>query len=259
MHINESTFTAKVREKLRFYVYIYIDPRNGQPFYIGKGRGNRVFSHLNDRRESKKARVIDALQKLGLSPHIEILKWGLTEEQALLVEQTAIDLLGVSSLTNLVRGHGSRTGSRATIEQVITQLDAKPVEIEVPAILIVINRAFRFGMSPQEIYDATRSAWKVGHKRERAKYAFAVYRGVVREVFVIEKWLPGGSTMRSTDYDGRHDRIDGRLEFVGQVAEPVVRDRYVGHSVVRYFKTGNRNPILYVNCDGRGSDDIANH
>ena len=61
--------------------------------------------------------------------------------------------------------------------------------------------------------------------------------------------------MRSTDADGRHERIDGRWEFVGQVAESTVRDQYFGRSVRHYFKEGGRNPILYLNCDGRGSID----
>ena len=25
-----------------------IDPRNGQTFYVGKGKGNRLYAHIND-------------------------------------------------------------------------------------------------------------------------------------------------------------------------------------------------------------------
>jgi hypothetical protein len=39
-------FPAAVAVKLKTYVYRLIDPRNGETFYVGKGRGNRVFSHI---------------------------------------------------------------------------------------------------------------------------------------------------------------------------------------------------------------------
>jgi len=249
-------FSAKIVEKLGFYVYLYIDPRSGKPFYIGKGRGNRVFSHLKDRTESEKVEVIDQLARIGQRPQIELLKWGLTEEQALLVEQTAIDLIDVSELTNRVRGHGTRHGGRADVEQVMTQLGAKRVEIAEPAMLIVINRLFRFGMSPQELYDATRSAWKVGPRRHQARYAFAVFRGVVREAYEIATWLAGGSTMRSDDRGERRQINRERWEFVGRIAEEPIRARYVGRSVAHYFKKGAQNPILYLNCERSGSVSV---
>ena len=42
------SFKKGVAEELGFYVYRLIDPRNGQTFYVGKGRGDRVFAHIND-------------------------------------------------------------------------------------------------------------------------------------------------------------------------------------------------------------------
>lgn len=39
-------FTNEVCEKLGYYVYRLIDPRNGQTFYVGKGKNNRVFDHV---------------------------------------------------------------------------------------------------------------------------------------------------------------------------------------------------------------------
>ena len=48
-------FTSKVKEKLKHYVYLYLDPRTNVPFYVGKGTGNRCFAHLKDGAESGKA------------------------------------------------------------------------------------------------------------------------------------------------------------------------------------------------------------
>src|SRR5271157_4911732 len=38
-------FPVGVAERLKWYVYRLIDPRNGETFYVGKGRGDRVFQH----------------------------------------------------------------------------------------------------------------------------------------------------------------------------------------------------------------------
>lgn len=39
-------FDKLIKNKLKNYVYVYIDPFDDKPFYIGKGTGNRCFSHL---------------------------------------------------------------------------------------------------------------------------------------------------------------------------------------------------------------------
>lgn len=159
-----------------------------------------------------------------------------------------LDLLDIESLTNEVRGAGSRIGGRGEVGSIAEQLSARPVEIRDPVILININREFRPTMDLHRLYDATRSAWKVGARRTRAKYALAVYRGVVREVFEIQAWLPGGTTLKLRDTDGRPRHRSKRWEFVGQVAEERIRRRYKGKSVAGHFKPGAQNPIQYVKC-----------
>ena len=48
--------TDEVAAVLKSYVYVYIDPRDGKPFYIGKGKGGRLFAHLDDRSECREGR-----------------------------------------------------------------------------------------------------------------------------------------------------------------------------------------------------------
>ena len=96
--------TDEVVAVLKSYVYVYLDPRDGQPFYIGKGKGGRLFSHLDDRSESRKVARITELHALGMEPRIDLLRYGLSDTEAALVEAAAIDLLGKANLTNIASG-----------------------------------------------------------------------------------------------------------------------------------------------------------
>jgi hypothetical protein len=89
-----------------YYVYVYIDPRNYEKFYYGKGCGSRKNIHLKDTGKSPKARQIAAIRSAGCEPIVRVIARGLTEDQALLVEATLLWQLGKFT-TNLVAGHFS--------------------------------------------------------------------------------------------------------------------------------------------------------
>ncbi len=89
-----------------FYVYVYIDPRNLEEFYFGKGRGSRKDAHLLDTSDSEKARRIAVIQKAGLKPIIRVIARDLSEHNALLIEKTLLWKLG-RQLTNVSSGHYS--------------------------------------------------------------------------------------------------------------------------------------------------------
>lgn len=59
-----------VADHLGYYVYLYIDPRDNRPFYVGKGKNNRVFAHLDDRNESAKRHRLIAILEAGLVPKV---------------------------------------------------------------------------------------------------------------------------------------------------------------------------------------------
>lgn len=64
------------------------------------------------------------------------------------------------------------------------------VNIEEPGILIRLNRLFHFDMTDIELYDATRGVWKIGKDREKVEYTFAIYDGIVQEVYKVLAWYP---------------------------------------------------------------------
>src|SRR5258708_30807298 len=110
--MNHREFTPKVIGKLGYYVYLYIDPLDSTIFYVGKGRGNRAFSHLSDASESRKVTRTREIRDAGLEPPIEILVHSLPDEMiALHIEASVIDLLGLDKLTNQILGwHGGVFG-----------------------------------------------------------------------------------------------------------------------------------------------------
>lgn len=240
-------FPAEVAAKLKHYVYLYVDPRDGEVFYIGRGRGNRCFDHLNDTSESDKVEQIAEIAASGKTPRIELLRYGLSADAAVMLETAAIDLLRVDRLTNRVRGSGARLASRVPVEHVAAELNPKPVEVAHPVVFIKINQLYRADMTDRELYDATRSAWRVNPKAKKPEYALAVFRGVIREVYAIAAWLEAGSTMVEHRKGERSNPDPERFEFVGRIADADVRDRYRNRTVPPDVQRA-QNPIRYANC-----------
>jgi len=223
-------------------------------FYVGKGKGNRVSSHLEEVKDNDKVKMLSELKAKGLRPKLEILIHGLDNEQtALRVESSTEDLIGISNLTNIQSGFRSASYGRMSIDQISAIYDKEAIEILEPSILIRINKAFRYSMPAHELYDFTRGIWKVSLKTaEKAKYAFAIYEGIIQEVYEIKAWFQANSTFNSRTYLDTLSRpleiqnIE-RYEFIGSIAPLSIRNKYRHKSVAHYYKRGNANPIMYKN------------
>ena len=120
-------------------------------------------------------------------------------------------------------------------------------EVDDPVILVRINQLYRPHMSATELFEATRGVWKVGPRRDKARYVLAVYAGEVVEAYAIEAWQLAGTADYSTR-PAADVEVPGRWEFRGRVADASVRWKYVGRSVRHYLAKGSQNPIRYVNC-----------
>lgn len=240
-------FPKIVSTELKYYVYIYSNPITDEIFYVGKGKGDRVFSHLSEESESEKVKYLSDLKLNNLKPKIEILIHGIEDEAtALRVEAAIIDLIGINKLTNLQSGWRSASFGRMTLKQIISTYSKQEVEVIEPSIFIRINQKFRYSMTEIELYDFTRGQWKINTERaNKAKYAFAIYEGIIQEVYTVLFWLEAGKTLNTrNDTDAANDRF----EFIGNIAEPEIRNQYKYKSVEHYFRKGNANPIMYINC-----------
>jgi hypothetical protein len=238
----------EVAAKLVYYVYAYVDPRDSGIFYVGKGCGARALAHLDEAGESVKVRRIAELKAAGFHPRIDILAHGLADEEtALRIEAAVIDALWPGkTLTNKVRGNYSLEFGRVHLSELEMQYGAKPMTIAEPAMLIRFNKLYRPGMTAEALYEATRGVWICGTRRESARYGFAVYQSVVREVFEIHAWYPAG-TLEYRTRAREEVKCPGRWEFSGAVASELSA-RYKGGSVEKYFTKGARIPFTYVNC-----------
>lgn len=242
-------FSQNTVEAIGFYVYILVDPRDSRTFYVGKGMGQRVFSHIQDAQSdrifdsSEKIEIIRDIFKSGNEPTVRIVCHGVSEDQAFLVERALIDVLGLTDLSNKVSGHGSLGRGLMSADELDAMLNQGKADINFPCILIRINKLFRFGLAAPELYECTRKAWRVGKRRERARYALSVAFGVVREVYEIDQW-----TKAELGRQGEDLRESGRWEFHGRVCNDAQIRTCVGKSVSHLMSKGAQNPITYVKC-----------
>ena len=203
-YVVENGFSGEVSDKIGYYVYRLIDPRNGNTFYVGKGKGNRVFEHMkgaltffegDEDAVSEKIGTIREIMSKGLEVIHVIQRHGLDNKTAIEVEAALID--AYPGLTNEVRGHGSNERGTMNAYEIQRAYKAELIsEITEKCIIIKINQRsidYRNG----DIYEATRAAWKIKKSRaEKADYVLAVLNGIMLDVYTDMKWSDSGEGNR---------------------------------------------------------------
>lgn len=237
-------FTSDIIRKIKYYVYLLSDPISGEIFYVGKGKGNRVFSHLKDNTNNQKSRKIKDLKSKGLEPKIEFLVHGVDDEITIKkIEASIIDLIGKNKLTNIVGGYESSDFGRMDLAQIRGKYSSQKAEIKENVMLIKLSKTFRYNMDPRDLYDNTRGVWKVAeHRRKEVDYAFAVYDGIIQETYKILQWFEAWSTFNNReDFTSQREKDVKRWEFVGNVSDEM-RKKYLYKSV----EHKEQNPIKYT-------------
>ena len=211
---------AEVVERIGpYYVYILVDPTNDSIFYVGKGTGQRLLAHGYEAmlkadpgpRSSKVARIRE-IRAAGHEPRIDVVRHGLREDEALLVEAALIDCL--AGLTNKVAGHGAAVG-RTSLAELVRRYGATPIDPGASSVILVRlgpwkddyeeiepgtfrpGHGYREGMTPEEVAQSTRAWWAnispANIERRGIRHAVAVHDGVTRGVMVMGNWTRRGT------------------------------------------------------------------
>lgn len=244
-----NAFSQKTIEELHYYVYVLVDPRDNTIFYVGKGIGNRIFAHvhcsLDETLESDKLNIIRNITTSGNSVKHFIVRHGLTENEAFLVESVLIDFLSypsfmsVRKISNIQAGHQQRFKGIKTVDELEALYACKPIKVEDirhNLMAININKTYRLKTEYHpNIYEATRKSWKVNeHRLNDIDYVLSEYKGIVRAIFKPERWIKDGN----------------RWQFEGvEVHDHELTDLYL-NKYLPERKKGSMSPVRYfVKCE----------
>lgn len=235
-------FTPEITKQLGYYVYRLIDPRNGETFYVGKGKGNRVFEHADGKIvEDSTSEKLDRIRKIKFS-RLEVVhivhRHGMDEKTAFEVEAALID--AYPGLTNIANGHGNSDFGSMHANEVIERYTAREMEFKHKVLLISVNRS---ALEESSLYESVRYAWRLDQKRaQRAEVVVATIQGLGVGAFIPSKWLEA----TTENFLGK-EPVPGRFGFIGKDAPEDIQALYSGaRTPDSYRKRGASNPIKYT-------------
>jgi len=274
-----SEFSAATIQAIGSYVYALADEWD-QIFYIGKGERNRVFQHVAEVRQRmndpermldfpylrepefdeadsngigpKHQRIADLLRR-EVEPRMYIIREGLTEDQALVIESALISVLDwqlKGALTNQIAGYGTfHFGLKTVAELEATR--GEPFRVaDLPelgkaqeVIAINVNRRWKeVTAETTTLLDISKGDWRLNRDRaEKCPYAIIHSGGIVRGVFKIKGW--------------HISKIPGRWVFEPQDPAPLRGNRFTDKNASSVFVpggSGSQNPIRYVKIFPKG-------
>jgi uncharacterized protein len=245
-------FAPGVAEKLRSYVYLFVDPRSGRTFFVGRGRDDRCFQELAAVRRGGETdpaiggtgtsvgKTVDDIEAAGATVRVDILCHGLDQAGAATVEAAVAEALDIPSGSKLARRRRTLAETNAAL--------AKPVRFKRTHQVVVR----RFGAADRGLYDTVRHGWDIDPRwtdldsPRSPQWAVIACGGLVSSVYRVERWESGAEN-------------EG-FSFVGR-RDPVLQARYAGRSVSSCppesaerdggdggDRPGDTGALIYVGC-----------
>ena len=243
--MNTDDFPKEVEDRLGYYVYRLIDPRYGQTFYVGKGKGNRVFQHAkgvssdpNDHGPGSTGERIAQIHFAGVSVGHIIHRHGMNERTAIEVEAALIDCY--AGLTNKQAGYESDIRGCRHAAEIIAEFNAVEFEVDEPLIAFTINQMWK----ELGVYEATRGVWHLNIQRARERHlVLGVVNNIVKGVYRPCQWVPG----TPENFPWYTDEAKNCWGFIGVEAGPDDQAKYLGKRVpAEYSRKGVQTSRRYI-------------
>ena len=240
-------FKPSVKEALGYYVYALVDPRDNKIFYVGKGKGDRVFQHAEEKNQSL---------KLGKPVTCCILRHKLTEETACTVESTLGNLLINKDFDYEDKLLTNIEGIMTTDERnkLYDCSKIKPRKGE-KLLLVSLNKSY-----PKDAegvykrannYERTRKHWCVSDKEgkywcisfqviEKIDCVLGVYGREVKAVCIPVSWEPYNKAKENYHYPNNEE-----IRFGFEGAE-VLDSPYLNKDVSDYLPSSRKWSVIYI-------------
>jgi hypothetical protein len=245
-----------VRAKLRSYVYLLVDPRTGRPFHVGHGRDDRCFDQVRAARAGRRYAgddsgggrhdpVLDRIRQVessGRPVRVEILRYGLEADQAMMVEAAAHDVLGLPGTP----AGGSHRKAAGEVRLLLT----KRAKFKRPHQMVLL----RVGPAGTDAsYERARHGWRIGRRWVEVQaprsphWAALVVGELVESVYRLDRWEPSRPGGDGPDSGEAGRRTSERYSFVGTPDAELER-RYAGKSAAPYLGRAAQGSVSYVWC-----------
>ncbi len=254
----QRNFDQKVVDELNHYVYGLKDPDFNDLFYIGVGKGNRLFDHFYEAEGyasnkdyfediETKNKKISRIKKIWEKGDVDwvILSYGYeTQVEAMKTESAIISTLsyhpGPNNITNKIQGQRS---TYKTISD-INDMSAEFINPET-----AYDNVFLFNIKNSignNLYDSTRGIWNGIAKSYfslKESYAVGINNSVSKTSYKIESW----------EYLDEHKRYQFQSynHPYPVTYEPLVNKNW-GKIISVAKGYWQRNPVLIVEFDGKG-------
>lgn len=245
-----------VTARLGYYVYVLKDPRNSEVFYVGKGQGNRIFSHLEEaagvlakpvdyeNTVSKCRRIIDIWLD-GYEVELAIAARGLRdEEEAHKIEAAIYDSLTWAERFVITNQVSPPEGTFLSYQDFDTLL-VEPVNPKQAARVFICNISQTY--PARDAYNATRGDWVRKPAFAETTVGVGLFHGVSKGAYSIASW-----NIAPTNYPSIRDQFTSP----GAPDTPQVETEFhnkdwskVINTVRGYWQWGN--PVV-IEFDGNG-------